>query len=104
MSITKEELHEHIQQIFVGRPIGEAEGKHWDSLQWRLHELVDKSCDDVPAVQRFVERVKLLAAQYEQSTGSIHSWYSAMSDVLTDMEHELAKEQHDRTTDMEKTK
>jgi hypothetical protein len=85
--ITPQELHEHIQSTVFGRPIGEAEGKHFDALQWRLHELVDGT-SEITAVRDFVERVKHQAEQYELSTESIHSWYAAMTDVLTQMEQE----------------
>jgi hypothetical protein len=99
MSITTQELHEHIQSTVFGRPIQEAEGRHFDALQWRLHELVDQSCDEIEVVRAFVERVKHQAEQYELATESIHSWYAAMTDVLTQMEQEQSERKPDITSD-----
>jgi len=95
-NFSAQELHDHIQAVIFGRPNHDTQ--RFDELQWKLHELADRP-SDLEIVQKFVARVKMLAEQYERSAGSVHSWYPAITDALTQMEAEECAKSTTSTND-----
>lgn len=83
--ITPDELHAHIQGTIFGR----RDGRYFDRLQAKLHELVDRP-SDLDVVRAFVKRVERRAEQLTVSTGSEHSWLPALMDELFIFENEQA--------------
>lgn len=75
--ITRDELHAHIQGTIFGR----RNGKYFDRLQAKLHELVDRP-SELDIIRGFVKRVEHRAEQLSISTGSEHSWLPALMDEL----------------------
>ncbi len=84
--ITPDELHAHIQGTIFGR----RGGRHFDRLQAKLHELVDRP-SDLDIIRGFVKRVEHRAEQLSISTGSEHSWLPALMDELFTAEEKAMK-------------